>query len=300
MSRKPYADQVKLLLNVIPEVAKEERFALHGGTAINLFVRDMPRLSVDIDLTYLPIEDRATSLSNISNALERIKQSIEARLESVRVVHQQDKSKLQVSSQGSNIKIEVNQTMRGALSAPSVMPLCDSTQEEFDVFCEIAVVPMGQLYGGKICAALDRQHPRDLFDIKYLLESEGFSDEIKEGFLLCLLSSDRPVHEVLFPNRQDQRLAMTNQFTGMSKEEFSYSEFERVRENLIQTIHTSLTATDKQFLLQFNDAEPNWSVYNFEKFPAVKWKLQNLSKLKTDNPEKLAEQLELLKRQLNI
>tara|TARA_R110000868_G_scaffold104453_1_gene287591 strand:- start:242 stop:1150 length:909 start_codon:yes stop_codon:yes gene_type:complete len=300
LSRKPYADQVKLLLNVIPDVAKEECFALHGGTAINLFVRDMPRLSVDIDLTYLPLEDRGTSLNNISSALERIKKSIEGKLQSGRVIHQQEKSKLQVSSQGANIKIEVNQTMRGALSAPSVMLLCDSTQEEFDAFCEISVVPIAQLYGGKICAALDRQHPRDLFDVKYLLENEGFADEIKEGFLLCLLSSDRPVHEVIFPNLQDQRLAMTNQFTGMSRDEFSYTEFERVREKLIQTIHSALTDADKQFLIGFNNAEPDWSIYNFEKFPAVQWKLQHLNKFKTENSEKHAEQLEILKHQLNI
>jgi len=56
-----YRSQVELLLRVLPYVAKEKVFALKGGTAINLFVRDLPRLSVDIDLTYLPFEDRATA-----------------------------------------------------------------------------------------------------------------------------------------------------------------------------------------------------------------------------------------------
>ena len=68
---KIYKKQVSLLLNVLPEVAKEKDFALHGGTAINLFVRDMPRLSVDIDLTYLPVDERTTSLTTIAEALRR-------------------------------------------------------------------------------------------------------------------------------------------------------------------------------------------------------------------------------------
>lgn len=76
MATEIYRRQVALLLNVLPEVAKEEIFALHGGTAINLFVRNMPRLSVDIDLTYLPIEDRKDSLQNISDGLSRISESI--------------------------------------------------------------------------------------------------------------------------------------------------------------------------------------------------------------------------------
>jgi hypothetical protein len=83
------------------------------------------------------------------------------------------------------------------------MPLCAKAQIEFEAFCTIPVVPIGQLFGGKICAVLDRQHPRDLFDVKYLLQNEGFSEQVKEGFLLCLLCSDRPINEVITPNFQD-------------------------------------------------------------------------------------------------
>lgn len=68
MINDTYKKQVELLLKTLPEVAKETCFALHGGTAINLFIRNMPRLSVDIDLTYLPIEGYETSRTNI-NAL---------------------------------------------------------------------------------------------------------------------------------------------------------------------------------------------------------------------------------------
>src|SRR5690625_6747219 len=68
-----YRAQVDLLLQVLPHVAKEASFALKGGTAINLFVRDMPRLSVDIDLTWLPFDDRPTALAGITDALRRVK-----------------------------------------------------------------------------------------------------------------------------------------------------------------------------------------------------------------------------------
>ena len=294
-----YRKQVALLLKVLPEVANEKCFAMHGGTAINLFVRDMPRVSVDIDLTYRPIEDRATSLKNIAAALERIKASIEKRIPDVRVQHRQDVGKLLISAQGTDIKLEVNLVGRGTFLPPETMTLCKRAQDEFEVFCVMPIMPLGQLYGGKICAALDRQHPRDLFDVKYLLENEGFTDDIKTGFLLCLLAGDRPIHEVIRPNLQDQRLAMTNQFEGMSGEPFTYDDYEAVRGHLIETIHARLTETDRKFLLSIKKLEPDWGIYDFERFPAVQWKLLNLRKLKDSNPEKHQEQYEALRDRLN-
>jgi len=295
-----YKKQVALLLSVLPEVAKEECFALHGGTAINLFVRDMPRLSVDIDLTYLPIRDRATSLAHIAEALERIKTNIKKVIPNVHVSHRQDIAKLQISANKVDIKLEVNLVNRGALLEPKEMELCAKAQNEFEAFCSMPVVSVGQLFGGKIIAALARQHPRDLFDTKYLLKAEGFTPEIKEGFLLCLLCSDRPINEVITPNFQDQRLAMSNQFAGMTDEAFSYEEYVHVRENLVQTIHANLTEKDKAFLLSVKNVTPDWSIYNFERFPAINWKLQNLQKIKDQNPGKHREQYEMLQRKLNV
>ena len=69
-----YAERVKLLVEILPTLAKEQRFALKGGTAINLFIRDMTRLSVDIDLAYLPVAGRAGSLAAIQAAPLRISQ----------------------------------------------------------------------------------------------------------------------------------------------------------------------------------------------------------------------------------
>jgi len=290
-----YKSQVALLLNVLPEVAKEEYFALHGGTAINLFVREMPRLSVDIDLTYIPLEDRAIAFENINKALARIKDSIEAIVPNAKVLHKPNELKLQISNGQAQIKLEVNQGIRGIIDETTKMQLCETAQEAFDVFCEIQLVPVGQLYGGKICAALDRQHPRDLFDVKYLLDNEGFTDVIKKGVLFCLLSSKRPINEMLAPNFLDQRTAMSNQFEGMSDVPFTYDDFETVRNLLILTIHENLTDSDKEFLLSFENGTPDWSLYDFEAFPSVQWKLQNILKLKEFNAGKHSEQIEKLK-----
>lgn len=297
---KAYKTQVGLLLAVLPEVAKEKCFALHGGTAINLFVRDMPRLSVDIDLTYIPIEDRTTSVTNINAALGRIKENLERTLAETRVAHRADILKLQIIGRGAEIKLEVNQINRGVLSEPAIMPLCTKAQEEFDVFCEVPVVSTGQLFGGKICAALDRQHPRDLFDVRYILENEGFGDAVKQGFLFCLLSSSKPIHEVLFPRMQDMRAVLVNQFEGMSDEPFSYEMFESARNRLMESIYSGLTLNDRRFILSVKNLEPDWSRYRFSEFPAIKWKIQNLANLKKNNSGKYQAHCRLLREQLGL
>ncbi len=294
-----YKNQVALLLQVLPEVAKEKCFALHGGTAINLFIRDMPRLSVDIDLTYIPIEDRNTSLQKIIAALKSIKDRLNKILPEANFTLKEKVLKLQITTAKAQIKLEVSQINRGLLDELVELQLCDKAREEFDAFCSISVVSIGQLYGGKICAALDRQHPRDLFDIKYLLENEGFTDNIKKGFILLLLSSKRPLNEILQPNLIDQRETLINHFDGMSLEPFSYDDFEKTRVILIDTILEKLTAKDKEFLLSFAKLNPDWGIYDFERFPAVKWKLQNLTRLKSRDLKKFNAISIALKNLLN-
>lgn len=298
MISQEYKKQVGLLLRVLPCVSKEECFALHGGTAINLFVRNMPRLSVDIDLTYLLIEDRKAALKNIGDALERIKNRIGDLLPNVQFLSKSDAGKLLIRADGKEIKIEVNLVMRGTLSSPKRMTLCNQAQEIYDTSSVIQVVPLGQLYGGKICAALNRQHPRDLFDIKLLMENEGFSDATREGFLLCLICGNGPINEVFAPNFQDQIQAMENHFTGMSDIEFTYDDFEETREQLAETVKKNLTDKDKIFLLSVKNCDPDWGIYNFERFPAVQWKLHNLRKFKEEDPDRHKQLYDALKKNL--
>ncbi len=289
-----YKNQVKLLLDVLPEVAKERCLAMHGGTAINLFVRDMPRLSVDIDLTYIEIGERQQSLTNINAALAQIKKRIEGIRNSANVIHKPDICKLQVSDQGAMIKIEVNMVGRGLIEDSTQLQLCETAQEAFDAFCVMPVVSLGQLYGGKICAALDRQHPRDLFDVRLLLDNEGLNESIKKGFIYGLSCSNRPTHELLSPNLIDQSAAFANQFEGMTTHAFSYEDYEQTRQDLVSAIQGMLSNQDKAFLLSFNRLLPDWSIYDFQEFPSVKWKLQNLAKLHDSNKPKYLEQLDAL------
>jgi predicted nucleotidyltransferase component of viral defense system len=264
-----YKQQVQLMLSVLPEVAREKCFALHGGTAINLFIRNMPRLSVDIDLTYLPLEDRNTSISRINEALSRISLNIEKRIRGARITTRLDAGKILIHANGVDVKIEVNLVNRGVLSPPVELTLCSGAQASFDAFCEVQVAPLGQLFGGKIIAALDRQHPRDLFDVQYLLAEVGITDEIRLGFIHYLLCSVRPTHEILMPNFKDQRAAFDNQFSGMTAEPFTYDDFERARISLSEVIVGSLTTQDRSFILRFNELDPDWSIHDFQAFPAI-------------------------------
>jgi len=104
---------------------------------------------------------------------------------------------------------------------------------------------------------------------------------------------------VIKPNFQDQRSAHANQFAGMSDEAFGYEEFEETRERLVEAVNTALTENDKAFLLSVNEVNPDWNIYDFQRFPSINWKLQHLQKLKTNNPKKHSEQLERLKEKLN-
>lgn len=286
MVRAEYKNQVNLLLRILPEIGEENCFALHGGTAINLFLLQLPRLSVDIDLTYLPLEDFETSQGHINEALKRIVKKIEKILPTARIQHDERSCKLIVNEKSASVKVEVSLIGRGSIYEPELMPLCVKAQLDFDAFVEVKVLNYGLLFGGKICAALDRQHPRDLFDVMYLLNYEGFTDEVKSGFLFYLLSHSRPIHELLAPNMKDQRSVMETQFSGMTAEKFSYDDYEKTRELLLKVIHQRLNEIDKLFLLGVLQLEPDWTVYDFKEYPGIKWKLQNLAKLKQENPDK--------------
>ena len=283
-----YKEKVQLLLRILPIVMSEDCFAIHGGTAINLFVEDLLRLSVDIDLTYIPLEDRASSLTHINEALKRITNKVKKQIKGANVIPRFDICKLTCEWRGCQVKIEVNQTKRGIVGGePLVLPLCTKAQELFEMEVEARTVPLTLLYGGKIAAALSRQHPRDLFDIKYMTMP---IEQARLGFIFCLLGSDRPIHESFAPSMIDQREAMENQFAGMSDVLFTYEDFEVTRNKLISDAKTMLTDDDKRFLVSFEKGEPDWDSVEygyFAEYPSVKWKLLNIAKLKKDNPAKL-------------
>lgn len=287
MNDEAYKRQVALLIRIMPSVYRIKDFAVHGGTAINLFHKDMPRYSVDIDLTYIPIQNRDESLTNINQHLLTLKAYIEKSIPGVKVEHKPDVWKLLCTQNGAIVKIEVNGTKRGLIGAVEDKMLCQKAGNEFNMTCKARTVSYSQLYGGKITAALSRQHPRDLFDYKYM-DIASFND-VKDGFMLCLLGGDKPIIEYLQPNTIDQTEALENQFEGMSKTPFLYSDYMEARKDLIEQVNTNLTNADKEFLVSFENGVPDWSkccAGNLSNYPSVKWKIQNITKLKENNPQK--------------
>lgn len=290
-----YRKQVALLIKTVPLVAAETAFALKGGTAINLFLRDMPRLSVDIDLTYVPVADRESSLKEIDAALHRIKKQIERGIPGARVSTSAPKggkyiTKLIVRSDGAQIKIEVTPVLRGCVYEPAVRSVSARVEEEFG-FAETPVVSFADLYAGKIVAALDRQHPRDLFDVRDLLRHEGIDDNLRKAFIVYLLSHDRPMAEILAPTRRDISAEYKRGFEGMVDTPVTLDELLQARENLIGQIVGKMPERHRRFLISIKRGEPDWALLDLpgvRDLPAVRWKLENLKKL---SPEKRTELL---------
>lgn len=291
-----YAQKVELLLRLMPIVMDEGVFAVHGGTAINLFLKDLPRYSVDIDLTYIPLADRKQSLDDINFHLASICEKAKKGFKGIHIKPNYDTSKLLCEWRGKQVKVEVNQTKRGLVGGEAItVPLGGKAQDEFGLYCEANIVPLTQLYGGKIAAALSRQHPRDLFDVRHM---DIPLAECREGLIFCLLGSDRPIHESFAPRLIDQREALANQFAGMTDIPFAYDEFEQTRVQLIADVNGMMTDADKKFLVSFELGKPDWEGYEFaymQNYPSVKWKLVNLAKLAKQNPDKFAEEAAKLK-----
>jgi hypothetical protein len=179
----------------------------------------------------------------------------------------------------------------------------DEVQERFKKFAAIQVVSDAELYGGKICATLDRQHPRDLFDVYLLFQESGYNEDIKNGFIQALVSHMRTMNEVLEPHLLDQRSAFERQFQGMTDTAFTYEDFEATRENLINIVNSSLSEKDRSFLLTFKRGNPDWDLFpvaGLKDMPAVQWKLMNIQNLKRSNPDKHTEIIHRLESLLKL
>ncbi|WP_287439939.1 nucleotidyl transferase AbiEii/AbiGii toxin family protein [Reinekea sp.] len=290
----PYYKQVALLIRMLPVVASEPVFALKGGTAINLFIRNFPRLSVDIDLAYLSLESRDEALTNARTALKRITTKINTQPDTNAALQDNkvDELRIIVTSPGATIKIEVSPVARGTLHQPEIIPVQASVEEEFG-YAEIQVVSLPDLYGGKLCAAMDRQHPRDLFDVHMLLREEGISREILVGFLTYVLSHPRPINELMAPHWQPINEKFKAEFDGMTFEAIELEDLVAVRPAMLTALQTHFTERDHAFLLSFKSGNPNWAKFdypNVANLPAIRWKLQNITKL-ARNHAKHTEQL---------
>lgn len=283
--RDQYQAQVRLLLRLIPLVAREPCFALKGGTAINLFTRNLPRLSVDIDLMYLPMHDRPRALTDIDAAMKRIKAAALAGLPGAHVAestHDGAILRLLMSIGRTQVKIEVSPVLRGVVYEPSLIQVTEAVEETFG-FAETSVVSFEDLFAGKLVAALDRQHPRDLFDVRGLLANEGFTDKLREAFIVYLLSHHRPMGEVLSGRLKDVQGEYRNGFEGMTAEPVSLGDLIEARQAMLDSLIGGMPDHHRAFLIGFEQGEPDWSlltVSHVAELPAIRWRQRNLDMLR--------------------
>lgn len=295
-----YHKQVSLLMRTLPYVAEEACFALKGGTAINLFIRNLPRLSVDIDLTYLPVAERGQSLSDIDAALKRIGVRIREVDNSINITESAPRSQSEITKlvvrtkDRVQIKIEVTPVLRGCVYDPVTMSVAQKTEDEFG-FAEINVLSFADIYAGKIMAALDRQHPRDLFDVHQLIENEGITDELRTALIVYLISHDHSPHSLLDPVLRDISQDYEQNFVGMTTEAVALDTLLEARKTLITDVVGNMPDNHKEFLRSFYSRKPDWKLFDIdgvENLPAVRWRELNLDKSGEGTCERLLRKLE--------
>jgi predicted nucleotidyltransferase component of viral defense system len=299
-----YLDTARLLTQVAPLVFVDDTFALKGGTAINLFIRDMPRLSVDLDLVFpdysLP---RDQALARINEAIRQSANRLDKRGFQTHALVQSGagETKLLVRHGGIEVKIEVNFVMRGTVHPVRTAALIPRAREVLLADLELPVVSLEDVYGSKLVAAMDRQHPRDLFDVMQLFAHEGITPGIRRAFVVYLASHNRPVHEVLFPVPRDIGQDYERNFKGMTTDVVELPELLATRERMARELQTGLDADERRFLLSLVANKPEWSrlgIAHIDQLPAIRWKQHNLEQLQKTNAKKHAEQVDALARHL--
>lgn len=295
-----YVKTVRLLLAVAPTVFKDSPFVLKGGTAINLFVRDMPRLSVDLDLVVADHRlSRDAAFRAISSALESAKQDLARSgcICELGATNAGNEVKLFIQKNRTRLKVEVNHVFRGTVLPSALRPLVPKAQDAFQTDLALPVLHEDELYGSKLVAAMDRQHPRDLFDVIGMYESGGLTPTMVECFVCYLAGHNRPVHEVLFGNQLDISAAFANEFAGTTDGAVTLGNLLSVRQKLFAELPMALTENHRSFLSGLVRSEPDWTLMkcgHLSEMPAIRWKIDNIAKLKKTNAKKFVAQAESL------
>ncbi len=293
-----YTATVRQLLDIAPVVVTSPHFAIKGGTALNLFLHSLPRLSVDIDVVFTNHSlGREAALQGIAAELSAISQQLEAMGYEVRQSRNSsgNESKLMVIGPLAEVKVEVNEVFRGTLLPLQQRPLSPATEEEFAQAVTLPLLATAELYGSKLVAAMGRQHPRDLFAVLILYNDTGLIPEIVDCFVAYLAGHNRPVREVLMPRLHPLDATFANQFNGMTRNKVSLETLEQTRTRLVQDLPRALTDQHRTFLLSLVQNQPRWDCMPFphlQELPAIRWKLQNLAKLKGGKRTEQIEELQ--------
>ena len=298
-NKEHYIAQVALLLDCLPALKDQSVFALKGGTAINFFIQDLPRLSIDIDLTFLNNSERSLAFREIEEGLRVLGESISKRNKKYKIKELKTREgqlqKLIVMNDVAQIKIETSFIMRTTLLPTIKMNIKKVVEDKFAFGVkDIPVVATEELYAGKICAALSRQHPRDFFDIKGLLEKQGVTDGVRQAFVIYLVCSPRPMHELLKPHLIVLDTVYENEFVNMTEIPVSLETLLETREKLIKIINQELSHNERKFILSVKQGQPDYSLMPFDhldEFPALKWKIINIQKMDRKKHVRMIEQL---------
>lgn len=210
-------------------------------------------------------------------------------------------TKLLVEDPTSQVKIEVNTVFRGTVLPVMPRPLVRAAVTDFATEFNLPTLAPDELYGGKLVAALDRQHPRDLFDVHVMFESGGLTDGTVECFVIYLAGHNRPTHEVLFGREKDISAEFRGQFSGMTREPVALDTLLEARRRLREELSSRLTEQQRHFLLGLARAEPDWSLLactHAGELPALRWKLENLQRFRERRPADFGKQANQLERLL--
>lgn len=292
-----YLATARLLTEIAPVVFESGIFALKGGTAINLFLRDMPRLSVDLDLVFTDHRiPRADALAAINEALRAGRDRLTKRGFQVKALAAADmgETKLFVKRDDLSVKIEVNTVIRGTVHPTQTVSLAPAASDALMADLELTLLSPEDIYGGKLVAAMDRQHPRDLFDVMELFAHGGITPEIRRAFVVYLASHNRTIHEVLFPTPKDIELAYEGSFVGMTTKPVTLDALLAARERMFRELSSALDADEREFLRTLVRAQPDWSllgVPHLQELPAIRWRLQNLEQLSRNQPDRFSRPL---------
>lgn len=302
---KSYVDTVRLMLEVAPDVFAAGHLAMKGGTALNFFVQDLPRLSIDIDATFIPHETpREAALEEIARTLATTRARLARRGIETLVMGGRtgDETKILARRDRISVKVEINHVFRGTLLPVERRRITASAGDRFATDLSVPTLAIAELYGSKLVAALDRQHPRDLFDIHGMFTRFGLLPEFVECLVGYLAGHNRPIHEVLGSRDMDLSAPYENEFAGMAREPVSLRTLEETRTRLRRELATALSSEQKRFLLGLAAGDPPWEAMqcrHLSELPAIKWKLQNLAQLKHTNPAKFRMQSDHLGRLLD-
>lgn len=294
--------QTRIVGQILPAVAEESCFALKGGTAINFFVQDLLRLSVDIDLTYLPAEPRATALAGIDAGLRRIARRLSSQYDVAfgRTSVGGHADTVMIRAGSDEVKIEVNPVLRQTLLPVRTLEVRPKVEANFG-FSRMQVLSHEELYAGKLVAALDRQHPRDVFDARVLLQTQGLSEGLMRAFVAYVAGHKKVMAHIVAPRFGDAqrfRNLYENQLLGMTEEEVSLETLVETWAMLVREVRARIGEREACFLLSLKRGEPQWDLLGLSgasEWPAIRWKMQNLAQMA---PEKRRQAIEKLERAL--